>query len=102
MTEAQTREHRDGVIAAAVGDGRIAPSERETWRTELDNAPEATERLLASMPANRVPVHERGVQPSLEAGATPDAEHEAYMARHFPQAAAARERRSAVTTRTEV
>jgi hypothetical protein len=57
----EARDHRDGLVRAALSDGRIAPSERDTWRRELDTAPDATERLLASLRPNAVPVAARGV-----------------------------------------
>jgi hypothetical protein len=56
----EARERRDGLITAALTDGRLAPSERQTWREQLDAAPEATEHLLASLRPGAVPVHERG------------------------------------------
>lgn len=66
-TERESREHRDGLVAAAVSEGRIAPAERQTWRDELDRAPEATERLLTSLAANRIPVRERGHATDVDA-----------------------------------
>ena len=39
--EAEAVKHRDEVIAAALSEGRIAPSEREHWVTALSAAPEA-------------------------------------------------------------
>lgn len=66
-TERESREHRDGLVAAAVSDGRIAPAERQTWREELDRAPEATERLITSLEPNRIPVRERGHAADVDA-----------------------------------
>lgn len=79
--EADARAHRDGLVAAAVSDGRIAPSERTEWRTDLDTAPEATERILARLTPNRIPVQARGVdrQDGVNEGGG-DAEHAAFMA----------------------
>jgi hypothetical protein len=99
-TAAEQRAHRDALVNAALADGRIAPAEAGMerddagnlppgWRRELDEAPEATERLLATLTPNRVPVTERGEQPSPEAVQSAEADHDAYMARHFPQAHAA-------------
>lgn len=80
--ETEQRTHRDGLIAAAVMDGRIAPSERDQWRTDLDDAPEATERILARLTPNRIPVQARGVdrQEGVNEGGGTDAEHAAFMA----------------------
>jgi len=80
--EREARTHRDGLIAAALQDGRIAPSEREQWRSDLDDAPEATERILARLEPNRIPVKARGVdqQDGVNSGANDDAGHKAFMA----------------------
>lgn len=81
--ESEQRAHRDGLIAAALADGRIAPSEREQWRTDLDDAPEATERILARLEPNRVPVQARGRTQGAEGentGQADDAAHAQFMA----------------------
>jgi hypothetical protein len=72
--------HRDGLVAAALADGRIAPSERDQWRADLNDAPEATERILARLTPNRIPVVARGVdrQEGVNAGGT-DEDHAQYM-----------------------
>ncbi|WP_370325288.1 head maturation protease, ClpP-related [Euzebya sp.] len=58
---AEAKSHRDGLIKAALRDGKIAKSEEKSWRDQLDEAPEAVEALLNSMPASRrVPVGELG------------------------------------------
>jgi hypothetical protein len=80
---AQVESEADTLIAAAVGDGRIAPASREAWRdailpkgkTELVKTEVET---LASLAAGRIPVDERGAAPNAEgADATT---HEAIMA----------------------
>src|SRR6478609_2277621 len=53
-------QRRDGIVAAALGDGRIAPASRETWRAQLDKDEDGTKALLESMPKNTVPVAELG------------------------------------------
>lgn len=67
--EAEAVKHRDEVIAAALSEGRIAPSEREHWVTALSAAPEANEKLITSL-APRVNVTERGSDVALSAGVT--------------------------------
>lgn len=67
--EAEAAKHRDEVIAAALSEGRIAPSEREHWVTALSAAPEANEKLITSL-APRVNVTERGSDVALSAGVT--------------------------------
>lgn len=53
-------QRRDGIISAALGEGRIAPASREAWRAQLDKDEEGTKSLLESMPKNTVPVAELG------------------------------------------
>lgn len=53
-------QRRDGIIAAALGDGRIAPVSRDAWRAQLDKDEDGTKALLESMPKNTVPVAELG------------------------------------------
>jgi hypothetical protein len=73
--------HRDALVAAAAEDGRIAPSERQQWRDDLDAAPEATERILARLTPNRIPVQLRGIDRQEDiGGGVPDEEHERFMA----------------------
>ena len=73
--EAEAAKHRDEVIAAALSEGRIAPSEREHWVTALSAAPEANEKLITSL-APRVNVTERGSDVALSAGVTDQAADE--------------------------
>ena len=73
--EAEAVKHRDEVIAAALSEGRIAPSEREHWVTALSAAPEANEKLITSL-APRVNVTERGSDVALSAGVTDQAADE--------------------------
>lgn len=67
--EAEAVKHREEVIAAALSEGRIAPSEREHWVTALSAAPEANEKLITSL-APRVNVREQGSDVALSAGVT--------------------------------
>lgn len=53
-------QRRDGIITAALADGRIAPASREAWRAQLDKDEDGTKALLESMPKNTVPVAELG------------------------------------------
>lgn len=104
------REERDRVLAAAMQEGRFPPSRREHYERAWASDPEGTRTLLTApedqggLAPNTVPVAARAAQPSGEAGGTEDADHEAYMARHFPQVAARRRSREQgrVTVRTEV
>lgn len=71
--EQETRD-LDQAVDAAVSDGRIPPSARDSWRAAIDpgeqpdtaaSARAQRERdALAALPANRVPVRERGANPS--------------------------------------
>jgi hypothetical protein len=61
---ADQRAERDALIMAAVSDGRIAPAERDEWRRDLDEAPEATARAIGRLTPNRIPVEARGIDPT--------------------------------------
>ncbi len=53
-------QRRDGIVASALKDGRIAPASRDAWRASLDKDEDGTKSLLESMPKNTVPVAEIG------------------------------------------
>ena len=53
-------QRRDGIIAAALKEGRIAPASRDAWRAQLDKDEDGAKALLESMPRNTVPVAEIG------------------------------------------
>lgn len=60
--QAQTR--RDGILDAALADGRIAPTSRAQFAALLESNEEGTTALLNSMPKNTaIPVAELGFQP---------------------------------------
>lgn len=61
------RTHRDGLVDAAVQDGRIPPSARAAWREALDARPEPETAALAALAPNRIPVRERGTSTSATA-----------------------------------
>ncbi len=57
----QDRTRRDGIVSAALREGRITSASRETWRAQLDANEEGTTALLNSLAANTaVPVSELG------------------------------------------
>ncbi|MEN0021997.1 MAG: head maturation protease, ClpP-related [Microbacterium sp.] len=58
--EQQISDRRDGIVDAAIADGRIAPASRDGWRTQLDNDEQGISDLLATFPSNSVPVAELG------------------------------------------
>jgi ATP-dependent protease ClpP protease subunit len=58
--EEQNKSRRDGIVAKAIEEGRIAPASRDTWRAQLDKNEEGTAALLASLAPNTVPVAEVG------------------------------------------
>lgn len=51
---------RDGIIADALKTGRITAESKDKWRAQLDNDEEGIAAIIASMPANTVPVEEIG------------------------------------------
>lgn len=61
----QEGDRRDGIVAKALSEGRIAASSAEGWRKQLDQDEDGISTLLNSFPANTVPVTEVGVSDSL-------------------------------------
>ncbi len=60
----QSRIRREGILDAALADGRILPASREHWASMLTSNEEGTTALLNSMPKNTaIPVAELGYQP---------------------------------------
>ena len=58
--EQQISDRRDAIVNAAIADGRIAPASRDRWRAQLDNDETGIADLLASFPANAIPLEELG------------------------------------------
>lgn len=58
--EQQVTEHREAVLKAALGEGKITPASKGAWAKKLKATPEATEAELAALPAGLVPVEEVG------------------------------------------
>ncbi|MBO3663726.1 head maturation protease, ClpP-related [Microbacterium stercoris] len=56
----QESTRRDNIVDAALAEGRIAASSRESWRAQLDKDEEGITALLQSFPKNAVPVAEIG------------------------------------------
>lgn len=107
------REDRDRAIVAAIGEGRIPVSRREHYETMWGRDPEGTRTLLtASVEAGGlapglVPVGETVGRVGDGDGdpSAAEADHDEFMARHFPQAHArlsARGERGRLRVRTEV
>ncbi len=58
----QDTDRRDGLVDAAVADGRVAPVNRAIWRARLDENEAGTVALLETLPTNSaVPVVEIGL-----------------------------------------
>lgn len=93
--ESKQREakRRDGVVAAAVKEGRVARAHSKAWRTQMDVDPEGTEKLLTAsedkggLPKNMVPVDETGVADGDAVDAATDATQQSYYETHFPELA---------------
>lgn len=56
----QQLEQREGLVNAAVRDGRIAPARREHWLNALTADPEGTEQLLGNLAPGLVPMDSLG------------------------------------------
>lgn len=65
----QNAARRDGIVEAAIREGRIAPAARDAWRTQLDTNEDGTSKLLASLPVNTLPIAEIGHSEVEEADA---------------------------------
>jgi hypothetical protein len=93
----RAQAQRDSVIAAALAEGRFAPSRREHYERAWQADPEGTRHLLTAsesdggLAPNTIPVQARGVerQEGVNAGGDEQA-HEVYM-RGFGRPKAARE-----------
>lgn len=62
----QVRQAHELIVDNAIGEGRIAPSSREHWMTQLAADPEGIKNVIASLPAV-IPVTEVGHSISNEA-----------------------------------
>jgi ATP-dependent protease ClpP protease subunit len=68
----QLAEHRNALVTAAVGDGRISPARQADWLATLEKDPGA-EATLNALPKGLVPVEAKGYTGSLgEAGESAD------------------------------
>lgn len=57
----QQLQHRQQLVSAALADGRIKPTDRDTWLANLAKSPEVSESILASLPSGAaVPTAELG------------------------------------------
>lgn len=74
--DAINAQRRDGIVAAALTEGRIAASAKDSWRAQLDKDEEGISKLLASFPKNTVPVAEIGHSDQLTS--SEDALYEAW------------------------
>ena len=87
-------QERDETIEQSISQrGQIAAASRETWQKRWDRDPEGTRTLLTAsveaggLPHNTIPVamREIGVASDGDQTVTPDADHDAFMARYNPQ-----------------
>ena len=62
----QVREAHERIVDSAISEGRIAPSSREHWMTQLAADPDGIQNVIASLPAV-IPVTEVGHSISNEA-----------------------------------
>lgn len=56
----QIRDTNERIISDALKDGKIAPASAATYRELLNSSPTQTKALLDTLPANAIPVAERG------------------------------------------
>lgn len=92
---AAERTRRDGVVNAAVKEGRITRAHAPAWRKKLDTETEGTETLLTAsedkggLPKNMVPTQPVGADEGdpATASAANDGAQQAYYDTHFPELA---------------
>jgi len=60
------KSKREGLVAAAIADGRIPPARKDHWLSYLEKDMKGGEEVLASLTPNIIPLEERGH------GSTPD------------------------------
>lgn len=58
--KSQTESRREGILAKALEDGRIAPASKDTWAALLERDEEGTVKALDSLVKNAIPVEEIG------------------------------------------
>lgn len=58
--QAQTQTRREGILATALKEGRIAPASKDTWAALLEENEESAVKALDSLVQNTVPVTEVG------------------------------------------
>ena len=51
---------RDGIITAALNEGRLRPSDQKAWRTALDRDEDGTVALLGTLPPQTIPTASLG------------------------------------------
>ena len=68
---AQDRTRREGIIATALAEGRIASASRDAVRAQLEKDEAGTVAFLATVPKNTVPVEELGHQAVASDDASP-------------------------------
>jgi hypothetical protein len=64
------KSKREGLVAAAIADGRIPPARKDHWLKYLETDLEGGQQVLASLTPNIIPLEERGhgVTPEPESG----------------------------------
>lgn len=58
--EAQAEARREGIVKAAMADGRITAASKATWLSALEKDEEGAKALIESFPKNTIPVAEIG------------------------------------------
>lgn len=66
------QQERDNIIAAAVGEGRIPPANKDYWARLWDRDPRGTTDVIASLQKNLIPVAASGYMGSLGDDDGPD------------------------------
>lgn len=95
LVEQQDRQEREGLVSAAISDGRIPPARRDHWLQYLTSDPEGGKQVLASLTPNIIPMEERGHARTAEEGSGQQLDGElvgSWSESLFPEVRAARAR----------
>jgi hypothetical protein len=66
LEQSNAKQTREGIVAAAIGDGRIPPARKDHWLTALEADFEGNSAVLASLAPGLVPLDERGSNQTSE------------------------------------
>jgi hypothetical protein len=97
LKQDQDKRDREGLVKAAIEDGRIPPARKEHWLKALEADFEGNKELLASLAAGLVPLDERGTGETGESMATGGPNVEDWTNTWFPEVRARKAQEAAAS-----